>query len=198
MKPTPPALCPRAPATLNNHQISPDVLWLQRYWTGMLPPGATKMTGVSSSRRLYWACTFHPFVHGTTHVGAVSPRNSDQPHGEASGGSFLQCVLVANRSPPMHSRDSSVPRGADARAGVYPGEHGMHRAAARDRRVCLPCKRTCHLKDGEITLNPSPTRARIRRPTLSDHRFAREKISRHMTTLASSTGMAVVTISPNV
>jgi uncharacterized protein YbjT (DUF2867 family) len=33
-----------------------------------------------------WACTFHPFVHGTTHVGAVSPRKADQVHDEATGG----------------------------------------------------------------------------------------------------------------
>ena len=30
-------------------------------------------------------CTFHPFVHGTTHVGAVSPRSSDQLHDETAG-----------------------------------------------------------------------------------------------------------------
>jgi hypothetical protein len=33
-----------------------------------------------------WACTFHPFVHGTTDVGAVSPRKADQLHDEAKGG----------------------------------------------------------------------------------------------------------------
>jgi hypothetical protein len=30
-------------------------------------------------------CTLHPFVHGTTHVGATSPRNSDQLHDEMAG-----------------------------------------------------------------------------------------------------------------
>ena len=32
------------------------------------------------------ACTFHPFVHGTTHVGAVSPQKTDQLHDDATGG----------------------------------------------------------------------------------------------------------------
>ncbi len=31
------------------------------------------------------ACTFHPFLHGTTYVGAVSPRKTDQLHDEATG-----------------------------------------------------------------------------------------------------------------
>ena len=32
------------------------------------------------------ACTFHPFVHGTTYAGAVSLRNTGQLHDEATGG----------------------------------------------------------------------------------------------------------------
>ena len=50
-----------------------------------------------------WACTFHPFVHGTTHVGAVSPHKADQLHDEATGGKKDERVFLR--------ADKSVPYG---------------------------------------------------------------------------------------
>ena len=58
--------CNRTRSTAASAAMFPEII--------CLPLVATKTTGVSLSRGCHGACTFHPFVHGTTHAGAVSPR----------------------------------------------------------------------------------------------------------------------------